>query len=108
MPVERIHEAFSLLDGNHADIVFGPSEDGGYYLLAMKGMHPELFQDIPWSSQETLAANLDKAKSLGLHSVLIPPCFDLDRIEDLVRLSKSSDGTSAPRTISRLLQMLPI
>jgi rSAM/selenodomain-associated transferase 1 len=40
------------------DVVFGPSEDGGYYLIGLNAPQPELFQEIPWSSRNTLSTSL--------------------------------------------------
>ena len=40
--------------------VFGPSEDGGYYLIGLNEPHVELFQDIPWSTRNTLETSLKK------------------------------------------------
>jgi rSAM/selenodomain-associated transferase 1 len=87
MPAERIGEAFSLLGSSGVDAVFGPSDDGGYYLLAMNGMHHQLFADVPWSSGQTLAASLARAAAAGLGTSLLPGCFDLDTIEDIRRLA---------------------
>jgi uncharacterized protein len=66
----------ALADG--ADVVFGPAEDGGYYLQAMARPFPELFQNIPWSQPHTLAAVLDKCAALGLKVARLEPLEDLD------------------------------
>lgn len=39
-----------MLDLERSDVLLGPAEDGGYYLLGLKGGHPFLFRDIPWST----------------------------------------------------------
>jgi len=49
LPVLVIREAFAALT-NGADVALGPAEDGGYYLLAARGVHPSLFHDMPWST----------------------------------------------------------
>ena len=50
LPASLLVETASVLaeDGDRA--VFGPSADGGYYLLALKAQHPRLFEDIAWST----------------------------------------------------------
>ncbi len=70
-------ETWSALEGD-ADVVFGPSEDGGYYLVAMKQPQVALFRDIPWSSSTTLEASRAAAASAGLVDHLLPTRFDVD------------------------------
>jgi glycosyltransferase A (GT-A) superfamily protein (DUF2064 family) len=43
LPVSHIEEAFRILEQDGIDVVFGPAEDGGYYLLAMKRLHNVMF-----------------------------------------------------------------
>ena len=47
------------------DVVFGPAEDGGYYLVALKNECAALFEGVPWSSTETLSASKQVAEKLG-------------------------------------------
>lgn len=61
-----------------ADAVFGPAEDGGYYLLGQKRHHPCLFTDIPWSTDQTLRASLGNAKENGLRTARLPKLYDVD------------------------------
>ena len=61
---ERVAKAFAVL--GRADAVFGPAEDGGYWLvgLARRSAVPRLFRNVRWSTQHTLAdteANLTGA-----------------------------------------------
>lgn len=76
-----IAEAFELLE--YSDLVLGPAEDGGYYLVALKEPREELFSGIPWSSPDTLRASLDRAVSLGLSVGFTGMLRDLDTPEDL-------------------------
>jgi len=71
-----------------AEIVLGPCEDGGYYLVAMRSPQPEIFREIPWSSPETLAATRAKAKALGLEVALLGELYDVDDARDLERAQK--------------------
>ena len=76
---EEIDKAFLVLNSN--DFVIGPAEDGGYYLLGMRKMHPHLFQHKAWGTasvlEETLK-NLEKEK-FGLLSQK----NDIDIYEDI-------------------------
>lgn len=67
---------------NH-DVVFGPTPDGGYYLLGMNRPAPELFHDIPWSTPSVLSISLEKARRLGLSVGQLHPLQDIDTLEDL-------------------------
>ena len=70
---------------NDYDVVYGPSEDGGYYLIGLNTLHPELFQDIPWSSPTTLNVSLKRAEALDLRVKLLGTLYDVDTIVDLER-----------------------
>ncbi|MDA0812838.1 MAG: TIGR04282 family arsenosugar biosynthesis glycosyltransferase [Verrucomicrobia bacterium] len=65
------------------DAVFGPAWDGGYYLLALKGMTPYLFEGIPWSASNTLDESLTAAGRKHLRTALLEPLRDIDTIADL-------------------------
>lgn len=78
---EIIEEAFEALDIN--DLVIGPANDGGYYLLGMKKLRPELFDSIAWSTEAVLSQTLKKAKQLGLKVKSLQELIDIDNIDDL-------------------------
>lgn len=95
MPIAFIEEARQRLD--HADLVFGPSADGGYYLLGQRRLCPDIFQGIAWGSSDVLAATLRKVPRASV--ALLPPWYDIDRPNDLVRLQTALDGTTdCPKT----------
>jgi uncharacterized protein len=66
-----------------ADVVFGPSPDGGYYLVALRSPRPSLFRRIPWSTSEVLERSLSAARGAGLRVDLLEPLRDVDRVSDL-------------------------
>jgi len=68
-----------------ADVVFGPCTDGGYYLVGLNKPQPELFRDIPWSSDDTLAVSVKKAQQLGLKIHFLETLYDVDNIHTLKR-----------------------
>ena len=76
----HIRQAFSTL--NRADAVFGPATGGGYWLVALRAPHPELFSGIPWSTGEVLASSLAAAKALGLKIDLLEILSDVDTRAD--------------------------
>jgi rSAM/selenodomain-associated transferase 1 len=78
---EIIGQAFSDLDGS--DVVIGPAEDGGYYLIGMKLPRPELFSGISWGTAKVLRETLCRIKELKLTFSTLTVLSDLDRVEDL-------------------------
>ena len=65
------------------DVVLGPAEDGGYYLLGMRKLRAELFQNKAWSTAEVLTATLADTMQLGLRTTLLPLLRDVDTAADL-------------------------
>ena len=76
-----IEKAFEALDSN--TVVFGPAQDGGYYLIGLSQMKPELFKNIPWSNPEVLTKSLEKID----HTYqLLQIKNDIDTVEDLAEI----------------------
>ncbi len=98
LPVSFIEEAFLLLEDPSVDAALGPSEDGGYYLLAMKRLHEVFFRGIPWSTGEVLERSLAKAAAGGLTVALLPQWHDVDSEMDLLRPELRAAGNGAPLT----------
>ncbi len=69
------------------DLVLGPAFDGGYYLIGLKKIYPELFTSISWGSHNVLNETIEKAKKLGLSFQLVDSLSDIDRPEDLERMN---------------------
>src|SRR6266478_2337239 len=49
-----------------ADVALGPCEDGGYYAIACRRTHPEMFRHVEWSSPVTLSHTEEAARRCGL------------------------------------------
>lgn len=79
-----IEEAFEAME--RKDLVLGPSKDGGYYLIGLRRMIPEIFANIPWSGPEVLKRTLAHAPADAAH--LLPALFDVDVPGDLERLER--------------------
>ncbi len=76
-----INQAFIALH-NH-DLVLGPAEDGGYYLIGLSRFIPELFKDIAWGSSYVLSQTQTIAQQLNLTIAYLTTLADVDRPEDL-------------------------
>jgi rSAM/selenodomain-associated transferase 1 len=98
LPLACLEEAFSGLD--RADVTLGLGHDGGYYLIGMKQLHPELFRGIAWSTERVIPQTLAICHRLGLAVHRLPEWYDVDVREDLARLSHdlARRPWSAPRT----------
>jgi rSAM/selenodomain-associated transferase 1 len=70
---EHLAEAFALLGQN--DAVFGPAEDGGFWLVGLRrpNRHPGLFRGVRWSTEHALAdslANIAPGTTVGMAAQL--------------------------------------
>jgi rSAM/selenodomain-associated transferase 1 len=83
-----IQAAFDALEPGRdsADVVLGPTEDGGYYLIGLKWAQPELFRHVAWSTDQVLNQTLERATTLQLKTCLLPAWYDIDTHPDLTRL----------------------
>lgn len=86
LPLAFLVEAFARLASPDTDVVFGPADDGGYYLVGMNRLVPELFQNIPWSTPEVLTVSRERAQAAKARVALLPPWYDIDTPADLVKL----------------------
>lgn len=107
LPLAHLKEAFSGLDS--ADVTLGPGHDGGYYLIGMKRLHPDLFQGISWSTEQVIPQTLEICRRLGLSVHQLPEWYDVDVEADLERLRRdlARDPGSAPCTREFLARWEP-
>jgi hypothetical protein len=76
-----VRTAFEALVRN--DLVLGPANDGGYYLIGVRRVIPQLFSEIPWGTRQVLEKTLRIADQMQLRVFLLEPLDDVDRPEDL-------------------------
>ncbi|MEO7649104.1 MAG: TIGR04282 family arsenosugar biosynthesis glycosyltransferase [Bryobacteraceae bacterium] len=69
-----------------ADVALGPSEDGGYYAISCRRVHPEMFLGVEWSTSRTLRQTVEAAGNCGLSVELGQSWYDVDEYSDLERL----------------------
>ena len=86
VPGEIFRAAADAIQRGDDRIVLGPSDDGGYYLIGMSKLHPELFEEISWSTEHVLEQTIEKAETNGLEVHLLPTFFDVDDAATLSRL----------------------
>lgn len=108
LPVEYLAAAFSALESH--DVVLGPCEDGGYYLIGLQRPAPRLLLEVEMSTPRVLADTLRLADEEGLGVNLLPAWYDVDDLAGLERLQSELMGAppgTAPAT-RRYLQSLGI
>ena len=108
LPMQYVTDAARRLADGLCDVVLGPCEDGGYYLVGVTSPQPALFEGIQWSTDAVLAVTLEKARSRNLTIHLLPRWFDVDTEADLRRLHADvTAGGHGPRRTSDFLRRLP-
>jgi glycosyltransferase A (GT-A) superfamily protein (DUF2064 family) len=83
--------------------------DGGYYLIGLRFPVPDLFENIPWSTEQVYALTEQKIKMFGLTLKILPKLRDLDRAEDLhicIRDSKDRQNQTFSSRTKNVLQEL--
>jgi len=96
LPPRFINDARSILIDPDVDMVLGPAQDGGFYLIgASLPLSGVIFHDIPWSGPEVLEKTIERAREAGLGVRLLGLWHDIDRPEDLALLMS---GQGAPES----------
>ena len=85
-PPVHIETAIDALEMDEADLVLGPTEDGGYYLVGLRHPIPHIFQNVAWSTSFVYQQTADNAARLGLRLKELPRWYDVDMPADLLRL----------------------
>jgi rSAM/selenodomain-associated transferase 1 len=96
LPAGYLRQAFD--DLTKADVVLGPTRDGGYYLIGVKQPQPFLLREVQMSTPRVLADTLALAEEGGLTVSLLPTWYDVDTIEELHQLDGEMAGLSVNGT----------
>lgn len=100
LPAAILRAAFAHLDDPVTDVVLGPCDDGGYYLVGLKRPCPAVF-DVQMSTPHVLRDTLDRCAAVGLRVALLPTWYDVDTADEVARLRAelaTAPPTVAPRT----------
>ena len=90
LPTDYVRQAFKAL--NHDDVVLGPTDDGGYYLVGAKKHVPPIFTDISWSTESVWDQTVSRLKEHGVSFGELPKWYDVDDVMDLTRLMSELRG----------------
>lgn len=98
-------QAFRALD--ESDLVLGPADDGGYYLIGCRRFDPRLFRGVEWSAPSTCDQTLANAATLDYRTTLLERWFDLDDWSDVERLlAEARRGAPLPPHLAAFLSQL--
>jgi len=89
LPTAWLQQAIDTLRNETTSLVLGPSEDGGYYLIGMDGLHTGVFDDIDWSTRSVYTQTRERAAALGLTVTDLPRWYDVDDAASLEKLRQS-------------------
>ncbi len=87
LQLANIQAGFDALQSGY-QVVLAPAEDGGYVLIGMQKVIPELFQSMPWGTNQVLAITRQRLKALNVNWYELETQWDVDRYEDVLRLEK--------------------
>lgn len=110
LPVALLQQALDLVRAPSIDVVLGPTEDGGYYLIGLRALHRELFDGIAWSTSRVLPETARRAEAKGLRVAYLPPWYDVDTPADLERLKTAlalAEGGQPSHTRRFLMERRP-
>lgn len=85
LPVESIAERV-LGFGGEGRALFGPCDDGGYYLVGLTVSELGILEDIPWSTSRVLEVSIERCCASSISAELLPAWYDVDDEADLRRL----------------------
>lgn len=88
LPSTVLREAVKELAKPGERAVVGASNDGGYYLIGMKRVEPELFERIRWSTEHVYAQTVERAHEVGFPLVELPKWYDVDDAASLAVLEQ--------------------
>lgn len=105
-PVKFITQAFENLQ--IADVILGETEDGGFYLIGLRILRKEIFENVEWSSTQTFAQTIKNIESIGLKVAFLPVWYDVDFPADIEKLQDNLNHSPAiaPRTFEWLKKRL--
>jgi uncharacterized protein len=98
LPVPYLSHAFDALSDG-ADVVLGPCDDGGYYLIGVKKAAPRLLREVKMSTPNVTADTIAIAQEEGLDVFELPTWYDVDDGLSLSRLMEELDQLEATKAI---------
>lgn len=105
-PTEPLEEALADTTlGAAGEVLLGPSQNGGYYILGVSRVEPRLVRDMPWSTPAVMSATRLRCRELGLTIRELPQWYGVDEPSDVMKLLDEvrKHPERAPRTAQFLV-----
>jgi rSAM/selenodomain-associated transferase 1 len=103
LPPEFLRQASDAL--KTADLVLGPSEDGGFYLIGARSFDRAIFEQVEWGGAEVFARTEANIRRCGLTLHTLPRWYDLDEWRDVERMINAMrSGDNLPPRLAALLK----
>ena len=96
----QINAGLQALKSN--EVVFGPAEDGGYYLVGFSKFHDFVFQNKPWSQDNLLEETLSELKENRVSFSTLETLNDIDTFEDLIASKFYQSNTELQEKLKQL------
>ncbi|GAA4962438.1 TIGR04282 family arsenosugar biosynthesis glycosyltransferase [Algibacter aquimarinus] len=96
----HINKGLEALKEN--DMVFGPAEDGGYYLIGLSKMNNLAFENKPWSQTHLLEETLQELNEKHITFTTLETLNDIDTYEDLIASKFYQFNTQLQEKIKQL------
>ncbi len=93
LPADYIARAFDELE--EQDVVLGPCNDGGYYLIGLKKPAPRLLREVKMSTPFVVRDTLELARQENLRAALLPEWYDVDTVNELAQLRAELENGKA-------------
>jgi rSAM/selenodomain-associated transferase 1 len=108
VPPRPIVDAFALL--HESDVVLGPADDGGYWLVGARRAVPELFAAMPWGEHSVFDESVRRLLHGRISYAMVERFWDVDEPADLDRLRQAllADAGAAPATRAALAAIDPV
>lgn len=105
LPGAFIEQAFASLQ--RSDVVLGPAQDGGYYLIGAARRVPPVFERIAWSTPQVWPQTVDQLAAAGIAWHELPGWYDVDDQPALnALLARLRSNSSADPTLAKLAAQL--
>jgi rSAM/selenodomain-associated transferase 1 len=99
LPAAFVRQSFSALAAPRS-VCIGPSADGGFYLLGMTDLYPQLFEGMSYSHEHVFSDTLARLGTTDAQLTVLPRWYDVDTPAALSRLvdDLADSAVPAPRT----------
>lgn len=109
LPLHLVEHAFRALQWER--VVIGPGFDGGYWTIGAQRPAPDLFADIPWSTDTVVERTLERLSREGVVGHLLPFWYDVDEADDLrtlvwhLKAVRQRQPEACPHTWQALIEL---